>query len=149
MKKTISGVIVSLFLLSASSMTALASGQAEKGADAFRACYETSLEKGVVGAPVLNIKIVVDEPDKRASGMGVVKWASVKSFKTIKAPIDGPWYFMCTSTSCEIRFDFSSAPGAKDLKGMLVVHNWGSPGTFKYEFEGSPGYITQDAAVCN
>lgn len=122
-----------------------------KGVKAFRACYESAIPTGMVGAPVLNIKMVVDaQPEQKASGKGTVTWGSVgPSFKPIDVPVQGPWYFMCTMKSCSIRLDFSSAPGARGLKGMLVVPNWGAPGTFKYEFEGGSGVVEQKAAVCN
>ena len=150
MNKISSGITALLVVLSATSIAAVASEEAKKGVHAFKACYESSIPKGMTGAPVLNIKIVVDsKPEEKASGMGTVTWASVgPAFKPIESPIEGPWYYMCTMTSCSIRFDFSNAPGAKSLKGMLVAPNWGSPGTFKYEFEGGPGVVEQDAVVC-
>ncbi len=154
MNKAVKSITVSfILLLSANVATAASSEQSEeatKGVNAFRACYETSLEKGIVGAPILNIKVVVSEDTKTAEGTATVKWASVgPAFKEINSPIKGPWYFMCTMTSCKIRFDFSSAPGARGVKGMLVTDNWGAPGLFKYEFEGGPDGVEQKAAVCN
>jgi hypothetical protein len=113
-------------------------------------CYESVSEKSVVGAPTLNIKIVVSEDPKIAEGVGTIKWPSLgPAFKDFESPIKGPWYFMCTMKSCRIRFDFSSAPGAKAIKGILVLDDWGAPGTFEYKFAGSPGVIKQQAAVCN
>ncbi len=154
MDRVVKGISASLvFLLSSSIATTAASeesAQAKKGVDAFRACYETVLDKGVVGAPTLNIKVVVSEDPKMAEGTGSIKWASPgPAFKDFESPIKGPWYFMCTMSSCKIRFDFSSAPGAKGIKGMLVSDNWGSPGVFEYEFAGGSGVVKQKAAVCN
>ncbi len=144
-------LVSALSALSSATSAAAEEMKETKGVKAFRACYESSIPQGVVGAPVLNIKVVVEEqPKHKASGKGTVTWASVgPSFKPIDVAIKGPWYFMCTMKSCSIRFDFASAPGARGLKGMLVVPNWGAPGTFKYEFAGGTGTVEQAAAVCN
>lgn len=113
-------------------------------------CYETVSEKSVIGAPTLKIKIVVSEDPQIAEGVGTIKWPSLgPAFKDFESPIKGPWYFMCTMKSCLGRFDFSSAPRAKAIKGILVLDKWGAPGTFEYTFEGSPRLIKQQAAVCN
>lgn len=154
MSRAVKGITASFLLIFTTSWAISASseesGKATKGVTAFRACYETALEKGVVGAPTLNIKVVVSEDSKMAEGMGTIKWASPgPAFKGFESPIKGPWYFMCTMKSCKIRFDFSSAPGAKGIKGMLVTDNWGAPGTFEYEFAGGSGVVKQKAAVCN
>ncbi|AGA90865.1 protein of unknown function (DUF1842) [Thioflavicoccus mobilis 8321] len=151
MKGIFSGMMALAVALSASSVAAPASDHAEKGVNAFRVCYASSVPKGMTGAPELTIKVVVDnQPEKKATGKGMVSWGSVgPSFEPIDVEIEGPWYFMCTMESCAIRFDFSSAPGAKGLEGMLVAPNWGSPGKFKYQFEGGSGEVEQDAAVCN
>lgn len=143
--------VLLLLALPVLSIAASAAEEGKKGVNAFRACYQSAIPEGMTGAPVLNIKIVVDsQPEHKASGKGMVTWASVgPNFKPIDVAIKGPWYFMCTMTSCSIRFDFASAPGAKGLKGMLVVPNWGAPGTFKYEFQGGSGMVEQTAAVCN
>lgn len=154
MDRVTKGITAASILILASGIATMAlseeSGQSTKGVNAFRACYETSIAKGVVGAPILNIKVVVSEDNKTAEGTATVKWGSVgPAFKDFESPIRGPWYFMCTTKSCKIRFDFESAPGAKGVKGMLVSDNWGSPGTFEYEFAGGAGVVKQDAAVCN
>lgn len=154
MNKLRYGIPLLVSALSAVSGTTYAAGEEmkeTKGVKAFRSCYESSIPTGMVGAPVLNIKVVVEEqPGRKASGKGTVTWGSVgPAFKPIDVAIKGPWYFMCTMKSCSIRFDFTSAPGARGLKGMLVVPNWGAPGTFKYEFAGSSGTVEQAAAVCD
>jgi hypothetical protein len=119
--------------------------------DAFNACYKSVSPPKKIGEPVLTIDVVVTvKPKQEASGTGKVEWPSVgPAFTPIDAPISGPWYWMCTNTSCAFRFDFSSAPGAPGLKGMLVAPNWGEPGTFVYEFEGGPGEVKQDAVPCD
>lgn len=151
MKKLSRGTVLSLLALSIPAIAVAAEDKASKGVNAFRACYD-SAPGNKVGAPALKINVVVDsQPDGgKATGKGTVTWASVgPSFKPIDAQISGPWYFMCTMKSCSIRFDFASAPGARGLKGMLVMPNWGAPGTFQYEFEGGSGQVEQKAAVCN
>jgi hypothetical protein len=155
MNRIVKGITASSLFILSTLGTAVASSQegaeqATKGINAFKVCYGTELEKGVVGAPELTIKAVVTENPKMAEGTGAIKWASPgPAFKDFESPVKGPWYFMCTMKSCKIRFDFSSPPGAKGIKGMLVIDNWGSPGTFEYEFAGSPGVVKQKAAVCN
>ncbi len=155
MDRVVKGITASSLLILSTIGTAFASshgepGQATKGVNAFRACYGTVPEKGVVGAPMLTIKVVVSEDKKMAEGTATVKWSSPgPAFKEIESPIKGPWYFMCTMKSCKIRFDFSSAMGAKEVKGMLISDNWGSPGTFEYEFAGGSGVVKQNAGVCN
>lgn len=144
------GITASVILLLSISYASANSGKATKGIHAFRACYATAPDKQRIGAPTLEIHVVVNEKHKMAEGTATVKWASTgPAFKSFKSPIKGPWYFMCTMKSCKIRFDFSSAPGAKGVKGMLVSDNWGSPGSFEYEFKGGPGTVRQKAAVCN
>ncbi|MBP0017031.1 MAG: hypothetical protein J7647_05660 [Cyanobacteria bacterium SBLK] len=118
--------------------------------DSFRACYGSDIPMGLVGAPELTIHVQVSESEEMAKGYGTVTWASVgPSFEPIDSPIEGPWFWMCTMDDCNFRFDFSSVPGARGLRGMLVAPDWGSPGTFIYEFEGGPGPVKQPAAVCN
>ena len=151
MNKIISRTFVSLLLLVACSMSALAGEKAEQGVHAFKACYETNTE-GMVGAPVLNIKVIVDsKPKKMATGKGIVTWPSVgPDFETIKVPVEGAWYDMCTNDSCNVEFKFSSPSGARGLMGKLKdMQHWGSPGKFEYEFDGSKGMVEQAAGVCN
>jgi hypothetical protein len=121
----------------------------KQGVEAFMACYTSDIPDGMVGAPVQTINVLVDvKPEHQARGAAKVEWASVPGFKPITARISGPWYWMCTMQSCSFRFDYTSAPGAKGIKGMLVAPNWGQPGTFIYEFEGH-GQVEQKAKVCN
>ncbi|MBK1700672.1 DUF1842 domain-containing protein [Thiococcus pfennigii] len=129
----------------------LASDPAGDGVESFRACYATSVPAGMTGAPELTIDLVVAvQPEKTANGTGTVTWGAVgPAFDPIEVEIEGPWYYMCTMDSCAMRLDFASAPGAKGLHGMLVAPNWGSPGKFKYEFEGGTGEVEQDAVVCD
>lgn len=149
MNKHSCAALLSLFALSVPAAVLAADEAPAKEVNAFKACYSTA--KAKPGAPVLKLDVVVDSaPERKAVGMGTVNWGSLgPAFKPIKAQISGPWYFMCTMKSCSLRFDFSSAPGARGLKGMLVVPNWGVPGVLKYEFEGSHGEVEQKAAVCN
>ncbi|MEG3617176.1 DUF1842 domain-containing protein [Magnetovibrio sp. PR-2] len=151
MFKSVTGLALAL-VIGATGSAALADGHGGKtGVNAFRACYGTATNGHVVGAPSLNLQMVVDNmPDKKAMGTGTVTWASVgPNFKPIKTEVKGPWYFMCTMKSCSVRWDFKSAPGAPGLEGSLVAPNWGAPGTARYEFKGGPGTVVQPMAVCN
>lgn len=140
---------MSLLALAVPAGVMAAEEAASKEVSAFKACY-SSAKKTKPGAPVLKVDLVVESaPDRKAAGKGMVTWGSVgPAFKPIDVPISGPWYFMCTMESCSLRLDFSSAPGARGLKGMLVVPNWGLPGRFEYEFDGGHGKVTQKAFVC-
>jgi hypothetical protein len=141
-------LVSALSALSGASNAATEEMKEANGVKAFRACYESSIPPGTVGAPTQKIEIVVDErPKHKAAGTATVNWGSVgPSFKPISCKIHGPWYFMCTMKSCSIRYDYTCAKG---VKGMLVVQNWGAPGKFVYTFPGGPGTVEQDAAVCN
>jgi hypothetical protein len=141
-------LVSALSALSGASNAATEEAKETKGVKAFRACYESSIPQGMVGAPTQKIEVVVDEqPKRKATGKAKVTWGSVgPSFKPIECKISGPWYFMCTMTSCSIRYDYTCAKG---VKGMLVAPNWGAPGKFVYTFPGGSGTVEQDAAVCN
>jgi hypothetical protein len=143
--------VASLLILVAPAYALAADEVATKGVNAFKACYGSANATKSAGAPTIQIDVVVDSaPEQKATGKATVNWGSVgPSFKPIEAPISGPWYSMCTMKSCSIRFDFTSAPGAREVKGMLVIPNWGAPGIFKYEFDGKKGEVEQKATVCN
>jgi hypothetical protein len=151
MKKVLMGLCAAT-VLAVSGLGAMADSHVgKKGVNAFRACFGTATTGHIVGAPSLTLQLVVDSmPKKTATGSGKVSWGSVgPAFKPIDVEVSGPWYFMCTMTDCNIRYDFQSPPGAPGLKGSLVMDNWGSPGKATYEFQGGPGPVTQPMAVCN